>query len=189
MNRVKGLAAILGATVLMMIALACEIGAELAPTSDGASTPVAASTTAPPPAATAVPSPTPAASPTATLEPAAPAPAVTGSTAPNLRLTFEGVEYSGVEILGTASPTGPIVCCGTPIDMDDMEFIGTGAEHNPDVDTTVQIYKQKAGGTNDVYTFHPAQTLGTTGGEIACLEHLRGRGRPVIYIGEGRSEI
>ncbi len=158
MNRMKGLAAILGATVLMMLALACEIVVELAPTSDGALTGVATSTAAPPPAAaeaTAVPSPTPA-------SPAAPAPAVTGSIAPNLRLTFAGVEYSGVEILGASGPTGPIVCCGTPIEMDDMEGIGTGAEHNPDGDTTVQIYRTKAGGTTDVYTFHAAQTLGTT---------------------------
>ena len=182
MNGMKGLTAILGATVLEMIALACRNGAELPPTSDGASTPVATSTAAPPTAAaeaTAVPSSTPVATSTAEPPPAAaeatavpsptpaasstaPAPAVMGSIAPNQRLTFEGVEYRGVEILGAASPTGRIVCCGTPSDMDDMEIIGTGAEHNPDVYTTVQNYRPKAGGTTDVYTFHPAQTLGIT---------------------------
>ena len=46
--------------------------------------------------------------------------------------------------------------------MDDMVLIGTGAAHNPDADTTVRIYRQKAGGSTDVYTFHPAQTLGAT---------------------------
>ena len=63
-----------------------------------------------------------------------------------LRLTFDGVEYTGVEILGAASPNGPIVCCGTPINMDDMEVIGTGILHNPDDDATVQLYRPKANG-------------------------------------------
>jgi hypothetical protein len=49
-----------------------------------------------------------------------PVPAGMGMIAPNLRLTFDEVEYNGVEILGAASPNGPIVCCGTPINMDDM---------------------------------------------------------------------
>ncbi len=89
---------------------------------------------------------------------AQPVPEGMGMIAPNLRLTFDGVEYAGVEILGAASPTGPIVCCGTPIDMDDMEVVGTGAQHNPDDDATVQLYRPKANGTTDVYTFHPAQT-------------------------------
>ena len=87
-----------------------------------------------------------------------PAPPVMGMMAPNLRLTFDGVEYTGVEILGAASPNGPIVCCGTPIDMDDMEVVGTGAQHNPDDDATLQVYRPKTNGTTDVYTFHPEQT-------------------------------
>jgi hypothetical protein len=49
-----------------------------------------------------------------------PVPAGMGMIAPNLRLTFDEVEYNGVELLGAASPNGPIVCCGTPINMDDM---------------------------------------------------------------------
>ena len=59
--------------------------------------------------------------------------------APNLRLTFDEVEYTGVEILGAASPNGPIVCCGTPNDMDDMGVGGTGIRHKRDGDATVQL--------------------------------------------------
>ena len=87
--------------------------------------------------------------------------------APDLRLTFEGVEYTGVEIVGALSPTG--VCveynllraetllaivtpCGTPINMDDMEVVGTGTDHNPDGDASVEVYRRKAGATTDVYT-------------------------------------
>ena len=81
-----------------------------------------------------------------------------GMIAPNLRLTFDGAEYTGVEILGAASPNGPIVCCGTPINMDDMEVVGTGIWHKRDGDATFQLYRPKANGTTDVYTFHPAQT-------------------------------
>ena len=91
------------------------------------------------------------------VAPPAPAAAVTGMIAPNLRLTFEGVEYTGVEILGAASPNGPIVCCGTPINMDDMEVVGTGIQHNPDGDAPVQVHRPKADDTTDLYTFHPAQ--------------------------------
>ena len=82
-----------------------------------------------------------------------------GMIAPNLRVTFDGVEYTGVEILGAASPNGPIVCCGTPINMDDMEVVGTAIQHNPDGDATVQVYRPKVDWTTDVYTFHPSQTL------------------------------
>ena len=84
-------------------------------------------------------------------------PASLGAIAPNLRLTFEGVEYIGVEILGAASPDGPIVCCGTPIDMDDMKVAGAGIQHNPVGDATVRVYRPKADGTTDVFTFHPSQ--------------------------------
>ncbi len=81
--------------------------------------------------------------------------------APNLRLTFDEVEYTGVEILGAASPNGPIVCCGTPINMDDMEVVGTGTRNNSDA--SVEVYRPKAGATTDVYTFHPAQTVEASG--------------------------
>ena len=91
------------------------------------------------------------------VTPPALAPSVTGMIAPNLRLTFEGVEYTGVEILGAASPNGPIVCCGTPINMDDMEAVGTGIQQNPDGDAPVQVYRPKADDTTDLYTFHPTQ--------------------------------
>ena len=91
------------------------------------------------------------------VAPPAPGPAVTAMIAPNLRLTFKGAEYIGVEILGAASPNGPIVCCGTPINMDDMEAVGTGIQHIPDGDAPVQGYRPKADGTTDLYTFHPAQ--------------------------------
>ena len=97
------------------------------------------------------------------VAPPAPAPAVTGMIVPDLRLTLEGVEYTGVEILSAASPTGPVVCCGTPINMDDMEVVGTGTNHNPDGDASVEVYRPKAGATTDVYTFHPAQTVETSG--------------------------
>ena len=91
------------------------------------------------------------------VAPPAPGPAVTGMIAPNLRLTFKGVEYTGVEILGAASPNGPIVCCGTPINTDDMEAVGTGIQHNPDGDAPVPVYRPKADDTTDLYTFNPAQ--------------------------------
>ena len=82
-----------------------------------------------------------------------------------LRLTFEGVEYTGVKILGALSPKG--VCveynsaetllaivtpCLTPINMDDMEVVGTGTDHNPDGNVSVEVYRPKAGATTDVYT-------------------------------------
>ena len=100
-----------------------------------------------------------------------PAPAI--SSPPPVRLTFDGVEYAGVERLGAASPNGPIVCCGTPINMDDMEVVGTGTRNNPDGDghwtievrdpdgtlVTDEVYRPKAGATTDVYTFHPATTV------------------------------
>ena len=88
-----------------------------------------------------------------------PGPAGMGMIAPNLRLTFEGVEYTGVEVLSAASPTGPVICCGTPINMDDMEVVGIGTNHDPDGDASVEVYRPKAGATTHVYTFHPAQTV------------------------------
>ena len=97
------------------------------------------------------------------VAPPAPPPAVTGMIAPNLRLTFEGVEYTGVEVLSAARPTGPVMCCGTPISMDDMEVVGTGTNHNPDGDASVEVYRPKAGATTDVYTFHPSQTAEASG--------------------------
>ena len=92
-----------------------------------------------------------------------PGPAAMGMMAPDLRLTLEGVEYTGVEVLGAATPAGPIVCCGTPINMDDMEVVGTGTKHNPDGDASVEVYRPKAGATTDVYTFHAAQTVEVSG--------------------------
>ena len=93
------------------------------------------------------------------VAPPAPGPAVTGMIAPDLRLTFNGVEYTGVEILSAASPTGPVMCCGTPINMDDMDVVGTGTNHNPDGDASIEVYRTKAGATTDVYTFHPSRTV------------------------------
>ena len=77
-------------------------------------------------------------------------PTIKGSIAADLRLTFEGVQYTAAEILGAATPNGSRVSGGTPIDMDDMELVGTGAWHQPDGDKTVQIYRPKVGGTADV---------------------------------------
>ena len=106
-----------------------------------------------------------------------PAPAGTGMNAPDLRLTFEGVEYTGVEIVGALSPTGVCVhynplpagtllaqvktCMNPIINMDDMEVVGTGTDHNPDGDASVEVYRLKAGesdflGDASVYTFQPA---------------------------------
>ena len=84
-----------------------------------------------------------------------------GMIAPNLRLTFDGVEYTGVEILGAATPNGQIVCCGTQINMDDMAIVGTGIWHNLNGDSTKQVYRPKIDGTADVYTFHSSQTVST----------------------------
>ena len=91
--------------------------------------------------------------------------------APDLRLTFEGVEYIEDLIVGVLSPTGvcvqynpsnlpdaetPVTPCLNPIiNMDDMEVVGTGVQHNPDGDASVEVYRPKAGATTDVYTFHP----------------------------------
>ena len=74
-----------------------------------------------------------------------PVPAISGGI---LRLTFDGVEY------------GPIVL-GIPINMDDMEVVGTGTRNNPDGDASVgvEVYRPKAGATTDVYIFHPATTV------------------------------
>jgi hypothetical protein len=47
--------------------------------------------------------------------------------------------------------------------MDDMEAVGTGTNHNPDGDASVEVYRPKAGATTDVYTFHPAQTVEASG--------------------------
>ena len=120
MNIVKGLAAILGATALMMIALACGNGSEPTPTLDGASTPVATSTAAPPPAsptAPAVPSPTPAASPTTVPSPTpaasstAPAPSgvhltLSAEQAPDQPLTVDLV----AEIVGGPDNNRDLYC-------------------------------------------------------------------------------
>ena len=92
--------------------------------------------------------------------------------APDLRLTFEGVEYIEDLLLGELSPTGvcvqynrsnppdaetPVSPCLNPIiNMDDMEVVGTGTDHNPDGDASVEVYRLKAGATTDVYTFQPA---------------------------------
>ena len=119
MNKIRSTIAAVGIAALMVIALACGIGAE---------------------------------------------PAIKGSIAADLRLTYEGVEHTAAEILGAATPNGSRVSGGTPIDMDDMELVGTGAWHQPDGDKTVQIYRPKDVGTTDVYTFHPSQTLAEVGG-------------------------
>jgi len=102
-----------------------------------------------------------------------------GMVAPDLRLTFEGVEYTGVEIV--VSPTGVcvkynllraetllaiVIPCGTPINMDDMEVFGPGTNHNPDGDASVEVYRTMAGATTDVYTFHPAQTVEASGEQV-----------------------
>jgi hypothetical protein len=97
------------------------------------------------------------------VAPPAPAPTGMGMIVTDLRLTFEGMEYTGVEVLSAAGPAGPIVCCGTPINMEDMEEVGAGTIHTPDGDANVEVYRPKAGATTDVYTFHPAQTAETSG--------------------------
>lgn len=60
--------------------------------------------------------------------------------------------------MGSAVAGGPVICCGTPIDPDDMEEAGTGIDHTPEGDRTVPVYRPRAGGTTDVYTFSGAQT-------------------------------
>ena len=76
-----------------------------------------------------------------------PAPPAMGMIAPNLRLTIDGVEYTVVEILSADSPA---------INLADMEVVGTGTLHDPDA--AVSVYRSRADGTTDVYTFQPAQT-------------------------------
>ena len=109
-----------------------------------------------------------------------------GMMAPDLRLTFEMVRYTGVEILSAASPTGPIACCGTPINMDDMNVVGTGTDHNSDGDASVEVYQPKAGATTDLFTFHPAQPVvvseepGGTGTGPASWIHWTTEGTPLV---------
>ena len=149
MNRMRGLAATLGVAALVVIGAACGGGNDEPPASADFDAPPAANLSG-----TSVAPPAPA---------AAPAPAVTGMIAPDLRLTFEEVDYTGVEVLSAASPPGPVMCCGTPISMDDMEVAGTGTNRNPDGDASVEVYRPKAGATTHVYTFHPAQTVEASG--------------------------
>ncbi|PZC46954.1 MAG: hypothetical protein C1O27_001570 [Chloroflexi bacterium] len=88
---------------------------------------------------------------------------VTGMIAPDLRLTFEGGAYTGVEIFGSTSVEGEInavVCCGTPVDPAEMVVVGTATQHNPDGDATVEVYRGEYGGTtDDLYTYSPAQSF------------------------------
>ena len=147
---IRGFAAIIAVAALMVIGVACGNGAE--PTSLNEEAP----TQAPPTVGGITPGvqPVPASmgTPAPSMSPAA------GSTSEPLLLTFDGVEYTAVEWLSAASPNGPIVCCGTPINMDDMEVVGTGTR-NTDADTSVEVYRPKAGATTDVYIFHPATTV------------------------------
>ena len=145
---IRGFTAIIAVAALMVIGVACGNGAEPTSLSDEAPRP------APPTASGTTPTEF------AGGESLRPAPVVQSPAASfRLLLTFDGVEYAGVENLGAASPNGPIVCCGTPINMDDMEVVGTGTRNNPDGDASVEVYRPKAGATTDVYTFHPAQTV------------------------------
>ena len=133
-SRIKGLMAGFGAAMVMMVAVAaCGNGIYPASLSDEVGTP----------------------SPTVRGDAA---PTGIGSMVPNLRLAFDGVGYTGVEILGAANPDGAIVCCGTPINMNGMGVGGTAILHYPDREATVQVYRPKVDGTTDVYTFHPTQT-------------------------------
>ena len=92
-----------------------------------------------------------------------PAPSVSGSLAPDLRLTAEGVMYNGAEIVGAASTDGPIIGSGTPIDMSDMEVVAVGTIHYPDRDAGAEVYRPTTGATTDVYTFHPARRVEASG--------------------------
>ena len=149
---IRGFAAIIAVAALMVIGVACGNGAE--PTSLNEEAPTQAPPTVPqfaggeslPPAPGVQPVPASMGMPAAI------------SSGP-LRLTFDGVEYAAVEWLGAASPNGPVVCCGTPINMDDMEVVGTGIRQKRDGDASVEVYRPKAGATTDVYTIQPAQTV------------------------------
>ncbi len=92
-----------------------------------------------------------------------PGAAGTGMIVPNLWLTFDGVEYNAVEILGVPTSDGPIVCCGTPISFDDVVGVGGATQHNPDGDSLVDVFRLKDGTTTDLYTFHPAETAQGSG--------------------------
>ena len=121
MSRTKGLALGLGVATLIVVGLACGGGNDVPQESADFDAPPAEGPS------------------TISVAPTALAPAVTGIIVPDLRLTFEGVEYTGVEVLSAASPAGPVMCCGTPINMDDMEVVGTGTNHNPDGDASVEV--------------------------------------------------
>jgi hypothetical protein len=91
-----------------------------------------------------------------------------GSMAPDLHLTFEGVDYIGAEIAGAVSADGSIVAGGAPIDMTEMEIISIATIHYPDHDAITEVYQPAVGSTTDVFTFHPARTVGSSsepGGE------------------------
>ena len=88
-----------------------------------------------------------------------PAPSVSGSLAPDLRLTAEGVTYHGAEIAGAAGTDGSMIGGGTRIDMNDMEVVAVGTIHYPDRDADAEVYRPTTGATTDVYTFHPARSV------------------------------
>ncbi len=67
------------------------------------------------------------------------------------------MEYHGVEILGNVSPDGTgaaILCCGAPVNMDDMEVVGSGAQHSLVGGATIQVYRPRLANNSDVYTFN-----------------------------------
>ena len=87
------------------------------------------------------------------------APTVSGSLAPDLHLTVEGVAYNGAEIVGAVSADGSIAGGGTLIDMNDMEIVAAGTIHYSDRDSDAEVYRPTTGATTDVYTFHPARSV------------------------------
>jgi hypothetical protein len=82
---------------------------------------------------------------------------------PDLHLTFEGVEYTGTETSCIVSADGSIVAGGTPIDMNEMEVISTATIHYLDHDAITKVYQPMASLTTDVFTFHPARIVGSSG--------------------------
>ena len=99
---------------------------------------------------------------------------------PDLHLTFEGVDYTGAEIGPTVSANGSIVAGGGPIDMNVMEVISVATIHYLDHDAITEVYQPTAGLAADLFTFHPARTVRSSG-ERRLIRHplpWRFRGLP-----------
>ena len=143
-NKIWGIAPLIGAVALVGILIACGGGDAAEPE---VSPKLAEPKVSPPPAEPKV-SPTPA------------DPEPSGiSIGPSLR--FEGVQfvYDGYAELETDDAL-VFVIDGTEIAVGDLEVVGTTNEGNtPGIQEGLQVYRQRSGGAENVYTFTPGEDV------------------------------